>query len=187
MNPINQLVDGGQTVTAAAVAAGGSGYAVGNTITLANGVVLTVATLSVSAVATVTITNAGSIASGATAPANPQAQVSTNGTGTGATFNLTWSYTVGPFTPIALDWLQSPFNATVATYLHGTATYGMDYTLDNIMTTPPGSVRWVADPAIPAGTTSNQVQTLNTPKFAIRLNVAAMSAPIEFKVLQGTR
>jgi hypothetical protein len=76
-------------VTAAAVAAGGGGYAVNDTITLANGVVLTVATLSADAVATATITDQGSITTAP--PANPQAQISTSGTGTAATFNLTWT------------------------------------------------------------------------------------------------
>lgn len=78
-------------VVGATVAAGGATYAVGNTITLANGVVLTVATLNVTAVATVTITNPG-IAT--TIPGNPQAQVSTSGSGTGATFNLAWAGSV---------------------------------------------------------------------------------------------
>lgn len=78
-------------VTAATVAAGGTGYAVGNTINLANGVVLTVATVTSGAVATTTITNSGSFPGApATLPTNPQAQVSTSGSGTGATFNLTW-------------------------------------------------------------------------------------------------
>lgn len=77
-------------VTAAVVAAGGSGYAIGNTITLANGVILTVATLSTTAVATVTVSNGGSVAT-ASKPANPVAQVSSNGGGTGATFTLTWN------------------------------------------------------------------------------------------------
>lgn len=92
---IQDTIDGaadvqlGRHVSAAVVAAGGSGYAVGNTITLTNGVILTVATLTVSAVATVTITNAGLVAGGSE-PVNPVAQVSTNGAGTGATFTLTW-------------------------------------------------------------------------------------------------
>jgi len=77
-------------VTAAAVQAGGANYAVGNTITLSNGVVLTVATVTTGAVATVTITNPGSVVT-ASIPANPVAQVSTSGSGTGATFNLTWT------------------------------------------------------------------------------------------------
>lgn len=76
-------------VSAVAIAAGGAGYAVGNTINLANGVVLTVASVTTGAVATVAVSDPGSVASGAV-PANPVAQVSTSGTGTGATFNLTW-------------------------------------------------------------------------------------------------
>ena len=77
-------------VSTAIVASGGTGYAVGNTITLGNGVILTVATLTSTAVATVTITNPGSIDIAATPPTNPVAQLSTSGTGTGATFTLTW-------------------------------------------------------------------------------------------------
>ena len=69
-------------------AAGGTGYAVGDTIELGNGVVLTVATVTTGAVATVTVTNAGSVASGGV-PTNPVAASST-GAGTGAYFNLTW-------------------------------------------------------------------------------------------------
>jgi hypothetical protein len=79
------------SVTAAAAAAGGSGYVANDTITLGNGVVVTVATLTAGAVATVTITNGGSISATTTPPANPVAQVSTSGAGTGATFNLTWT------------------------------------------------------------------------------------------------
>src|SRR5215831_16219908 len=76
-------------VSTAVVAAGGTGYVVGNTITLTNGVVLTVATITAGAVATATVTTAGSVPSGAI-PATPVAQVSSNGPGTGASFNLTW-------------------------------------------------------------------------------------------------
>lgn len=94
-------------VTAAAVAAGGSGYAVGDFITLASGptssppigapVILQVATLGVGgAVATVTVMN--QIQGSATPQGgsyfarqtNPAAQGSTTGSGTGATFNLTF-------------------------------------------------------------------------------------------------
>ena len=74
-------------VSAAAVSAGGTGYAVGNTITLANGTVLTVATISSGAVATVTVTTGGSWPCGIQAGA--QAQASTNASGAGATFTLT--------------------------------------------------------------------------------------------------
>ena len=93
-------------VTAATVATGGSGYAIGDVITLATPPVttppigapaqLTVLTLAGSAVATVSVVNQ---IQGSTTPiggsyfsqqTNPQAQGSTTGVGTGATFNLTY-------------------------------------------------------------------------------------------------
>lgn len=79
-----------QTATAASDVAGGANYNIGDTITLSNGVVLTVLTVSTGAVATVAVTKGGSSQTAAP-PANPMAQVSTSGTGTGATFNVTWS------------------------------------------------------------------------------------------------
>lgn len=99
-------VDQFYPVTAAAVAAAGSGYAVGDLITLASGAtgsapigapaVLQVATLSGSGVATVTVVD--QVADSATRTGgsyfarqtNPVAQGSTTGSGSGATFNLTF-------------------------------------------------------------------------------------------------
>lgn len=76
------------------VAAGGTGYAVNDTITLSNGVILKVTAVTTGAVTSASIQTAGSISSGAV-PANPAAQTSSSGAGTGATFNLTWG--LGPF------------------------------------------------------------------------------------------
>jgi phage tail sheath gpL-like len=77
-------------VSAAAVAVGGTGYVVNDTINLANGVVLKVATVTSGAVATVTIVSPGGIPT-STPPTGPQPQLSTSGVGTGATFTLTWT------------------------------------------------------------------------------------------------
>jgi hypothetical protein len=76
------------------VSAGGAGYAVGDTVVFTNGVILRVATLTVTAVATwepITdpFSSGGAVTSGAT-PANPVTQVSTSGAGTGVSANLTW-------------------------------------------------------------------------------------------------
>lgn len=105
--PINfkVAVDQFQGVTAATVSAGGTGYVVGDLITLTSTsvggimggapVVLRVATLSGSAVATVTVVNQ---IIGSASPIggsyfkiqpNPVAQDTTTGSGTGATFTLT--------------------------------------------------------------------------------------------------
>lgn len=96
---------GTPTITATAVAvlqvigtptigAGGTGYAVGDTINVGNGVTLEVATESAGVITafqpiTSTFSSPGAITSGAT-PTNPVAQVTTSGTGTGATANLVW-------------------------------------------------------------------------------------------------
>jgi hypothetical protein len=74
-------------LAAPSAAAGGSGYVVGNTISLGNGIIVTVAAVSSGSVTSVTLTNGGAITAGVI-PTNPVAQVSTNGSGTGATFNL---------------------------------------------------------------------------------------------------
>lgn len=102
-------------VLTAPVNAGGTNYVVGDTIALTNGVVLTVATLSGSAVATVTITVPGSAQ---TLPANPVAQVTTSGTGTGADFNLTWEVYTNVITNGGTGYLSAP----TLTYSAGAAT-----------------------------------------------------------------
>lgn len=76
------------------VGAGGAGYVANDSVTFTNGVVLVVASVSGGAVTAwkamgSTGTNGGSVTSGST-PANPVAQLSTSGAGTGATANLTW-------------------------------------------------------------------------------------------------
>lgn len=96
-------------VTAGAVAAAGTGYAVGNTITLGNGVVATVATITggggTGPVGTVTISTPGSYSGTGALPTNPVAQVTSNGAGTGATFNLTWvnTGTVATYTATVVE------------------------------------------------------------------------------------
>jgi phage tail sheath gpL-like len=79
-----------QHVSTAVVAAGGTGYVVGDTISLDNGIHLQVLTVTTGAVATVSVTSGGGISSTVAPPTNPVPQFSTSGFGSGATFNLTW-------------------------------------------------------------------------------------------------
>lgn len=82
------------------VGAGGTGHAVGDFLTLSNGVIVKVLTVSSGVVATFSPIstsgcNVGSVTGAGTAiPTNPVAMVSTTGSGTGATVNLTWG--LGP-------------------------------------------------------------------------------------------
>ncbi len=91
--PATTLVDRSGTVNAGvsaiAVTAGGTGYAVNDTINLGYGVSLTVTTINAGVITAASVSNIGSVASGSM-PANPIAQISTSGAGMGATFTLTW-------------------------------------------------------------------------------------------------
>lgn len=98
-------------------ASGGSGYVTGDTITLPNGVVLTV-TASAGAITALAVTNAGSI-SGGSAPTNPVAQMSTSGVGVGATVTLAWG--LGVYTPGVIG---SGYTSAIATLNGGGGTGG---------------------------------------------------------------
>lgn len=84
------------TVGTPTIGAAGTLYAIGDTISLSNGVIVKVLTLSGSAIATfsaqgVAGTALGSVTGPGTAiPVSPLAQVSTSGAGTGATVNVVW-------------------------------------------------------------------------------------------------
>lgn len=66
---------------------GGTGYRPNDLIDIGNGITIQVTALSGTTITTFTVLNSGLISSGAT-PANPVAQVSSNGPGTGASFNI---------------------------------------------------------------------------------------------------
>jgi hypothetical protein len=86
-----------QIAASATVAAGGTGYSVGNVLTVVGGVLgdggsaatFTVATLSGSAVATVTLLSAGKYEE---VPTNPVVTTVAPAGGTGATLNVTWAF-----------------------------------------------------------------------------------------------
>ena len=81
----------GLYVSAASVNAGGTGYAVGDTVTLSGGVLLTVSTVTSGAITGITVTTPNMFAC---APGSLTAmpQLATSGSGTGATFGVTLLY-----------------------------------------------------------------------------------------------
>ena len=93
---------------------GGTGHANGNVITLTGGATVTVTSVTSGAITAVTLTNPGTYP---TIPSNPVAQTATTGTGTGATFNLTFP------TGLTLNakYTGSTGNTLVATLSAGTA------------------------------------------------------------------
>jgi lysophospholipase L1-like esterase len=87
----------GSGASAIAVASGGSGYVVGDRVTMAGG------TFTAPAIGNVTSVSGGAITAVAVdtaglytvTPSNPVSQASTSGSGTGATFTVTWNGGVG--------------------------------------------------------------------------------------------
>lgn len=149
---LNRVTDGtdtaasgiiGLVAASAAEASGGSGYAVNDHITLTNGVVLTVATESGGAVETVTIQSAPATSQ----PSNPVSQASTTGSGTGATFTLTYTKQL----TLTSLYTGSAANAVTATIAAGSAANSSKITIvqpgftpeiyDNI--TGSGNTFWV--------------------------------------------
>lgn len=112
--------DGYETVSSVAIAAGGTGYAVNDTITL--GPLGLYATLKVTAVTAGAVT-AASVNSAPQVltkfqPANPVPQVLSSGGGTGATFNATWANS-GNFTRIDVSPNTGITNVVDATFMAG--------------------------------------------------------------------
>lgn len=71
------------------ITAGGSGFAIGDTISFGHGIVVSVTGVSSGAITSWVVNSPGFISSGST-PSNPIAQGPTSGAGTGATMTATW-------------------------------------------------------------------------------------------------
>lgn len=84
----------GYEAGSAAVGTGGIGYGVGEQLVLANQVMLVVSTVGAGGeVLTTTVSNKGFIVGTETPPTAEQLVLQTSGTGTGATFTITWTET----------------------------------------------------------------------------------------------
>ena len=105
------------------ITAGGSNFAVGDTVSFGNGLVLIVTTVSTGAITAWAITNAGSITSGST-PSNPIAQINTSGKGTGATATVAWGVLAVILTSGGAGFSSTPTVVFAPTGATATATLG---------------------------------------------------------------
>jgi hypothetical protein len=88
--------------------------------------------------------------------------------------------------PLVLDWMQAPFDASVQVFPTSTVSYALQYTLDDVMTTPAANVRWTEDVGAPAATTTAKVISFTgRPVTAVRIAVASLGGPVELKMIQG--
>jgi hypothetical protein len=87
----------------------------------------------------------------------------------------------GPSTVIGLDPRKG---ATIYVYTTAAASYDVQATLDDPMTTAPANVRWTTAVDVPAGQVGSYSGKITTPCNALRLNVASNAAALEVRVLQ---
>lgn len=85
---------------------------------------------------------------------------------------------------LPLDITQNPFNASLNVKLSATATYGVEYTYDDVFDSTVTPTAWPLT-AIPAGSTTNKDAGLTAPIRAVRLNVAANTGSVTLTAIQG--
>lgn len=95
------------------------------------------------------------------------------------------SVATSPWLPV--DYKQSPMNVGVGCVLvSGTATYSVEYTLDDVFDPAVTPVAFALSTIAAATSSANSV--INTPIRAVRLNVTAGASPVvALTVIQGQR
>ena len=83
--------------------------------------------------------------------------------------------------PISVDHTKIPFELTLhVDVVSGTADWTLEFTTDDLQNTEPADMRWgVLDSDL-------EINRLNTPVTAVRLNVDSVSGEVRFTVIQGT-
>jgi hypothetical protein len=84
------------------------------------------------------------------------------------------------------DILKVPFALSVLVdVVSGTASFGVEYTTDDISTDEPSNMRWHYTDEIPGGTSDTIRKTIGYPATGIRLNIRAFTGEIRLSVIQG--
>jgi hypothetical protein len=85
---------------------------------------------------------------------------------------------------ISLDYFKLPFQASVLVdVVSGLISYGIEFTADDLMG-PPGSFRWITDPALPNGQSASGLFVINAPVTALRLNIQTFTGEVRITVIQ---
>lgn len=85
---------------------------------------------------------------------------------------------------IPLDYRAQVFNVGIECVVSATATYNVQYTLDDIYGT--GTITWFTMASPFTGATANAVGNLTVPASAIRLNVTASTGSVTITLLQSS-
>lgn len=90
----------------------------------------------------------------------------------------------GTSVAIALDDFQNPFNVSLLASLSGTATFTIEYTMDDPCFVTAANSTWVAVPNFSAVSATTSGAFTVTSK-AVRINVASGTGIVTLKVLQA--
>lgn len=88
-----------------------------------------------------------------------------------------------------LDPMAEPFGATITVILLGaaTATYGIQYALDDPFTVSDNNANWLFSTQLPSGQTASAGMTFYGPVSRVRINIAAITGSVLMQVAQGVR
>lgn len=87
---------------------------------------------------------------------------------------------------IPLDHRAQVFNVGIECLVSATATYNVQWTMDDVYNPPVGGITWFTLPAPFSAATANAIGGLTTPASALRLNVTASTGTVTITVLQAS-
>lgn len=90
----------------------------------------------------------------------------------------------GTSTPIALDDYQTPFNVGMIASLSGTATFTIEFSLDDPSFVTAANATWAAVPNF-SSITATTSGSFTVPSKAVRINIASGTGVVTLKVIQA--
>lgn len=92
---------------------------------------------------------------------------------------------LGPQTPVNLDYLPNTQTTVAVALISGTASFSVEYTLDDLNDLSVTNPQWFTSKEIPAGTAATTYGAFWQPWLFARINIAAMTGALEFKIAQS--
>jgi hypothetical protein len=91
---------------------------------------------------------------------------------------------LGGQTPVSSDYIPLTATTIAVVIVTGTAEYSVEFTLDDV-NDPNVTPRWLSFTDFPTGTTETKYAAFAYPVVFIRINIAALTGILEFKIAQA--
>jgi hypothetical protein len=87
---------------------------------------------------------------------------------------------------IAMDWQKStPSISVLADVVSGTATYALEFTMDDLAETDIGDIRWHNSSEMPSATAGTRFANITYPVTGLRMNIQSITGEMRVTVIQG--